>query len=50
MENRRTMTVQIPEETYQRMREYLRRHDMKQKNFLRMVLEHKLDAGGKTAK
>lgn len=50
MEIMNTMTIQMPEETYQRMKDYLKRHDMKQKDFLRMVLERKLDAGGKDVK
>lgn len=43
MENTKTMTVQMPEETYQRMKKYLKRHDMKQKDFLDLVLRRALD-------
>lgn len=44
MDNTRTMTVQIPEETYQRMKEYLRRHGVKQKDFIASLLERALDS------
>ena len=39
MENMKTMTVQMPEGTYQRMKEYLKRHQVKQKDFLARLLE-----------
>jgi hypothetical protein len=39
MENMKTMTVQMPEGTYQRMKEYLKRHQVKQKDFLTRLLE-----------
>lgn len=39
MENTKTMTVQMPEETYQRMKEYLKRHQVKQKDLLIRLLE-----------
>lgn len=34
MENTKTMAVQLPEETYQRMKAYLKRHKVKQKDFV----------------
>lgn len=34
MDNMKTMTVQMPEETYQRLKDYLDRHQLKQKYFL----------------
>lgn len=33
MENMRTMAFQVPEETFQRIKEYLHRHHMTQKQF-----------------
>ncbi len=39
MDNMKTMTVQMPEETYQRMKEYLKRHQVKQKDFLTRLME-----------
>lgn len=39
MDNMKTMTIQMPEETYQRMKEYLKRHQVKQKDFLTRLLE-----------
>ena len=33
MESMKTMTIQMPEETYQRMKDYLKRHQVKQKDF-----------------
>lgn len=49
MKNTKAMSIQMPEETYQRMKDYLKRHDMKQKDFIRMVLERELGAGAKAA-
>ena len=43
MENTKTMTVQLPEETYQRMKEYLKRHQVKQKDFVTRLLEAALE-------
>lgn len=43
MENIRTMTVQIPKKNYQRMQEYLLRHGMKQKDFIRKFLERAME-------
>ena len=34
-----TMTVQMPEETYQRMKEYLKLHRVKQMDFLTRLME-----------
>ena len=39
MENTKTMTVQLPEETYQRMKAYLKRHQVKQKDFVTRLVE-----------
>lgn len=43
MENTKTMTVQLPEETYQRMKDYLKRHQVKQKDLLIRLLEAALE-------
>lgn len=43
MENSKAMSIQMPEETYQRMKAYLKRHDMKQKDFIDLVLRRALD-------
>ncbi len=44
MENTKTMTVQLPEETYQRMKVYLKRHQIKQKDFITKLLESALES------
>ena len=44
MENTKAMTIQMPEETYQRMKEYLNRHGMKQKDFIDLLLRRALDS------
>lgn len=43
MENTRAMSIQLPEETYQRMKSYLKRDDMKQKDFMTSLLQRALD-------
>lgn len=43
MESMKTMTIQMPEETYQRMKDYLKRHQVKQKDFLTRLLEAALE-------
>lgn len=43
MENMKSMSVQMSEETYQRLKAYLQRHDMKQKEFIATPLEKALD-------
>ncbi len=43
MENMKAISVQMPEETYQRMKAYLKRHGMTQKDFISMVLRQALD-------
>ncbi len=43
MDNMKTMTVQMPEETFQRMKEYLKRHQVKQKDFLIRLMETALE-------
>ena len=43
MENTRTMAIQMPEETYQRLKAYLKRHKVKQKDFVIRLVEKKLD-------
>ena len=39
MENTKTMTIQMPEETYQRLKAYLKRHQVKQKDFVTRLVE-----------
>lgn len=39
MENTRTMAIQMPEETYQRMKSYLKRHQVKQTDFVTRLVE-----------
>lgn len=43
MENTRAMSIQMPEETYLRMKAYLKRHGMKQKDFIDLVLRRALE-------
>lgn len=43
MENMRTMAFQVPEETFQRIKEYLHRHHMTQKQFVLGLIEAELD-------
>lgn len=43
MESMKTMTIQMPEETYQRMKDYLKRHQVKQKDLLIRLLETALE-------
>ena len=43
MDNMKTMTVQMPEETYQRLKAYLKRHKVKQKAFVVGLVEAALD-------
>ena len=43
MENMRTMAFQVPEETFQRIKEYLQRHHMTQKQFVLGLIETELD-------
>ena len=49
MDNMKAMTIQMPEETYQRMKEYLKRHQVKQGDFITRLLEAamKNDGGSK---
>lgn len=42
MENTRTMAIQVPEETYQRLKAYLKRHKVKQKAFVVGLVEDAL--------
>lgn len=44
MKNTKTMTVQLPEETYQRMKAYLKRHQLKQKDFVIKLLKAALES------
>ena len=44
MENTKTMTVQLPEETYQRMKAYLKRHQFKQNDFVIKLLKAALES------
>ncbi len=43
MENMRTMAFQVPEETFQRIKEYLQRHHMTQKQFVLGLIEAELN-------
>ena len=43
MENTRTMALQMPEETYQRLEAYLKRHQVKQKDFVTRLVERAID-------
>ena len=43
MDNMKAMTIQMPEETYQRMKEHLKRHQIKQKDFLTRLVEAALE-------
>ena len=42
MDNMKTMTIQMPEETYQRMKNYLKRHQVKQKDFVTQLMAARL--------
>lgn len=44
IENTKTMTVQLPEETYQRMKAYLKRYQFKQKDFVIKPLKAALES------
>ncbi len=43
MENMRTMAFQVPEEMFQRIKEYLHRHHMTQKQFVLGLIEAELN-------
>lgn len=43
MENMRTMAFQVPEEMFQRIKEYLQRHHMTQKQFVLGLIEAELN-------
>ena len=43
MENTKTMTVQLPEETYQRLKAYLKRHKVKQKDFVTRLVQAEVE-------
>ena len=43
MENTKTMTIQMPEETYQRLEAYLKRHQVKQKDFVTRLVESAME-------
>lgn len=43
MDNMKTMTIQMPEETYQRMKNYLKRHQVKQKDFVTRLMAAALE-------
>lgn len=49
MENTRTMAIQMPEETYQRMKAYLKRHKVKQKAFVIRLVEAAMEKEANTA-
>lgn len=39
MENTRTMAIQMPEETYRRLKACLKRHKVKQKDFVTRLVQ-----------
>ena len=43
MENMKPMAIQLPEETYQRVKEYLKRHKISQKYFVTRLMEAALE-------
>lgn len=43
MESTRAMSIQLPEETYRRVKAYLKRHKMTQKDFMTSLLQRALD-------
>lgn len=43
MEKTRTMAFQVPEETFQRLKDYLKRHKVKQRAFVVGLVEAALD-------
>ena len=43
MENTRTIAIQVPEDLFQRIKEYLQRNNMSQKQFLVGLIEDELD-------
>lgn len=49
MENTRTMAIQMPEETYQRLKTYLKRHKVKQKAFVIGLVEAAMEKEDNTA-
>lgn len=46
MEKTRTMAFTVSEETFQRLKEYLKRHKIKQKAFVVGLVEAALDRAG----
>jgi len=46
MENMKPMAIQLPEETYQRVKAYLKRHKISQKDFVTGLLRQALDEDG----
>lgn len=46
MVNMKTITVQMPEETYQRIKAYLKRHQVRQKDLLVRLIEAALENDG----
>ena len=43
MENTRTMAIQMPEETYQRLKAYLKRHQVKQKDYVTRLVQAEVE-------
>ena len=43
MKNTRTMAIQMPEETYQRLKAYLKRHQLKQKDFVTRLVQAEVE-------
>jgi len=48
MENMKPMAIQLPEGMYQRVKDYLKRHKMTQKDFVTGLLQRALDESGTT--
>lgn len=46
MENTRTTAIQMPEEPYQRMKSYLKRHQVKQKDIVNRLVEVAMEKEG----
>lgn len=49
MENVKTITIQMSEETYQRMKSYLNRHKVKQKDFVIGLMEAAINSADTSA-
>ena len=49
MENTRTMAIQMPEEANQRLKAYLKRHQVKQKDFVSRLVQAEVEKDDSTA-